>query len=317
MFQPNHMVSGQQWRMNSFGFEYSTKELLPIKDLFTLRGGWIQPNREFLDQPLSKLFLNNAIESSKGLGGNIKWSSSYSTWGGTLNIKPNDWFYVKNGMFLYWNDATSRGNHGLAFQGDSYWPQRNGGMYVAEAGLTPKLTADKLEGKYAFGFHATEVNGAKNGDGSVAGEQHGFWIQADQMLWREPSGEAGKLKKEGLNTFNVVSWADTNNRSNKFPFYFHSGLTYTGLLPSRDKDVLALAFAYGYYNYVYTSSSSSTTRKEYTYTSVIEATYQYKINGWAHFQPFVQLIDNPNGVGSGNSRKSNATVIGFQTGMTF
>ena len=311
MFNPNHMDSGAQWRMNSFGFEYSTNKLLPIKDLITLRGGWIQPSREFLDQPLSKLFLNSAIEGSKGMGGNIKWSSSFSTWGGTLNFKPTDWLYIKNGFFLYWNNATSRGNHGLGFQGDAYDPSNNGTMYVTEAGVTPQLTAAKLEGKYAFGFHATEVQGAKNTAGSVIGEQHGFWVQADQMLWREPSSKPGKLKKEGLSTFNVVSWADDNIRLNKFPFYFHSGLAYTGLLPSREKDILALAFAYGYYNPDYISNSTAS--KDYTYTSVIEATYQYKINGWAHFQPFFQIIDNP----KGNSTKSNATVIGFQTGITF
>ena len=315
MFNPNHMDSGTRWRMNSFGFEYSTKELLPIKDLFTLRGGWIQPNREFLDQPLSKLFLNNAIESSKGLGGNIQWSSSFSTWGGTLNFKPTDWLYVKNGFFLSYPSATRNSNRGLSFQGDAYRTSTNGVMYVAEAGITPKITADKLEGKYAFGFHATEVQTAKRASGSLVGEQHGFWVQADQMLWREPSGEAGKLKKEGLSSFNVVSWADTDNQSNKFPFYFHSGLAYTGLLPSRDKDVLAIAFAYGLYNTeTYNGPGTTwTTYKNHTYTSVIEATYHYKINGWSHFQPFVQIIDNP----KGDSRKSNATVIGFQTGMTF
>ena len=313
MFNPNHMDSGSQWRMNSFGFEYSTKELLPIKDLFTLRGGWIQPSREFLDQPLSKLFLNNAIESSKGLGGNIQWSSSFSTWGTALNFKPTDWLYIKNGLFLSYNRATSRGNHGLAFQGNAMQPSQNGVMYVGEAGITPKITADQLEGKYAFGFHATEVQGAKNSTRSdVVGEQHGYWVQADQMLWREPSGEAGKLKKEGLSTFNVVSWADDNNQSNKFPLYFHNGLAYTGLLPTREKDVLAIAFAYGYCNPAFFSSAGATTRK-YTYISVVEATYQYKINGWAHLQPFVQIIDNP----KGNSSKSNATVIGFQTGITF
>jgi carbohydrate-selective porin OprB len=304
--------------MNSFGFEYSTKELLPIKDLFTLRGGWIQPSREFLDQPLSKIFLNNAIESSKGLGGNIQWSSSFSTWGTTLNFKPTEWLYVKNGLFLSYNRGTSRGNHGLAFQGNAMQPSQNGVMYVGEAGITPKITKDKLEGKYAFGFHATEVQGIKNTAGSVIGEQHGFWVQADQMLWREPSGESGKLKKEGLSTFNVVSWADDNNRGNKFPFYFHSGLAYTGLLPSRDKDILAIAFAYGYYNpyFVSSTATSLTAARPYTYTSVIEATYHYKINGWSHFQPFVQIIDNPNGVGSGSSQKSNATIFGFQIGMT-
>jgi hypothetical protein len=83
-----------------FGFEYTAPELFDIKELITLRGGWLPPQNEFIDQPLSKLFVNNAFESSKGIGANIPWSSSFTTWGGTLKIKPLDWYYAKAGLFM-------------------------------------------------------------------------------------------------------------------------------------------------------------------------------------------------------------------------
>ena len=67
-FQPSHWQSGTQWRLMTFGLEYETPELLGIKEFVTLRGGWLQPQKEFVDQPLSKLFVNNAFESSKGIG---------------------------------------------------------------------------------------------------------------------------------------------------------------------------------------------------------------------------------------------------------
>ena len=52
----------------TFGLTYTTPELFGMKEFLTLTGGWIQPQKEFIDQPLSKLFVNNAFESSKGIG---------------------------------------------------------------------------------------------------------------------------------------------------------------------------------------------------------------------------------------------------------
>ena len=84
----------------TFGLTYSTPELFGAKEFLTLTGGWLQPQKEFIDQPLSKLFVNNAFESSKGVGANIPFSSSFTTWGGTLKIKPVEWFYAKAGLFM-------------------------------------------------------------------------------------------------------------------------------------------------------------------------------------------------------------------------
>ncbi len=63
--------------------------------------------------------MNNAIESAKGIGGNIPFSSSFSTWGGTLQLNPTKWYYAKAGLFMAFPGATASSNHGLAFQGDS------------------------------------------------------------------------------------------------------------------------------------------------------------------------------------------------------
>ncbi|MFZ4777170.1 MAG: hypothetical protein ACOYM3_17510, partial [Terrimicrobiaceae bacterium] len=71
MFNPSNWISGTQFRILQFGMEIGSSDLLPVKDMIVLRGGWLQPQKEFLDQPLSKLFLNNAVNSAKGIGGNI------------------------------------------------------------------------------------------------------------------------------------------------------------------------------------------------------------------------------------------------------
>ena len=330
MFAPTNWQSGTQFRVMSFGLEAGTSELLAIKDMVVLRAGWLQPQKEFLDQPLSKLFLNNAVNSAKGVGGNIPFGSSFSTWGGTLNVKLHETVYVKNGLFMSYPQATSSTNHGLAYQG--YGPNRalNGLFYIGETGYTPKIGQSKLEGRYAFGgyFYGTPEGQTKSWNGTEAPGRYGFYFQADQMLYREASSEAaptkpqaasdGKsfkevapvekasLSKQGLHTFNLISMAPGYATANQFPFYFQSGLVYTGLIPSRDKDLTMVSLAYGaYQGEVYSPSK--------TYTAVLEGGYRFQINGWSYLQPFVQYFARPNGT----QEVANATVLGFLTGLVF
>jgi len=188
MFNPTNWASGTQWRLLSFGLEVGTEDLLPVKDMVIFRGGWLQPQKEFIDQPLSKLFLNNAVNSAKGVGGNIPFSSSFSTWGGTLQVKPIDWYYVKGGLFMAYPSATTSSNHGLAFQGFAQDISLNGLMAMGETGITPKIGASELPGKYAAGaYYWGNQKNSFNGTSQYG--QYGFYFQADQMLFRESSAE--------------------------------------------------------------------------------------------------------------------------------
>jgi len=318
MFQPNHMYSGTQFRVTSFGLNYSTKNLLPVEDMIVLRAGWLQPSREFADQPLSKLFLNNAIESSKGIGGNIKFSSSYSAWGGTVEIKPIQDVYIKNGLFMAVPEAGETANHGLGFRGYSLDTERNGLWYMGEAGYKPKIGSSKLEGKYAFGGYffgtpvstrtGTKTGGSKTYTGELEDGRNGLYIQADQMLYREPSEDASKLSKEGLSVFNLFCFAPDYITDNKYPFYFQTGLVYTGLLPTREKDSTQIALGYGDFN-----DYKDKPDMDLSATYVLEVGHSFQINGWWFARPFVQYIRNP----KGDCSVKDATVFGLSTGFTF
>jgi porin len=335
LFQPSNNQSGTQWRLLTFGLEYETPELFGIKEFITLRGGWLQPQKEFIDQPLSKLFINNAVESAKGIGGNIQFSSSFSTWGGTLNIKPVDWYYLKGGLFMAYPDATSSENHGLAFEGFREDYSQNGLFFMGETGVTPKIGPSQLPGKYAFGGYYW--GGFRNSfNGTVNYGQYGLYWQFDQMLFREPSPEEPaplgkgpsdaksmvakepvapskpKLSKQGLYSFNLISWAP--NYNNLFPFYFHSGLVYEGLIPTRDKDKLMFVIAYGAYSLfnIHALQDRGVVNQP-NYSIVLEWDYRIQINEWAYFQPFVQYFIQPNGTGA----VKNATILGFAYAVTF
>lgn len=339
LFQPSNNQSGTQWRLTTFGLEYASPELFGVDKFLTLRGGWLQPQKEFIDQPLSKLFVNNAIESAKGVGGNIPFSSSFSTWGGTLQVKPTASSYVKGGLFMAYPSATASSNHGLAFEGFGPDVSLNGLMAMAEAGITPKIGASQLPGKYAVGgFYWGQEKDSFNGTSQYG--QYGFYWQADQMLFREPSpeepaplakgpsdgksvaggkdfkqpvtSEPAKLSKQGLYTFNLLTFSPKYN--NLYPFYFQSGLVYEGLIPTRDKDKTMFAIGFGTYSYqnIEARQNAGNTNQP-NYSMVLEWDYRLQINEWAHFQPFVQYIIQPNGTGA----VQNATILGFAYGMNF
>ncbi len=341
LFQPSNNQSGTQWRLTSFGLEYATPELFGVEEFLTLRGGWLQPQKEFIDQPLSKLFVNNAVESSKGVGGNIPFSSSFSTWGGTIEIKPVKSYYAKAGLFMAYPGATSSSNHGLAFEGFAEDTSLNGLFVMAETGITPKLGPSELPGKYAVGgYYWGQERDSFNGTYNYG--QYGFYWQADQMLFREPSPEepaplakgpsdgkstvdskSGKsfqapvetkaeLSKQGLYTFNLISFAPKYN--NLYPFYFQSGLVYEGLIPTRDADKTMFAIGFGSYSYENIQNLQSRGRtNQPNYSIVLEWDYRFQINKWAYFQPFVQYFIQPNGTGA----IQNATILGFAYAVSF
>jgi porin len=307
MFNPSNWQSGTQWRLLNFGLLLDSAKLWPVEHLLTVKLGWLQPQREFADQPLSKLFLNNAVNSAKGLGGNIPFSSSESTWGSTLTVRPHDDWYLKNALFLTYPDPTASSNHGLMFQG-SLDPAQNGLWYMGEGGWTPSFGPEKLPGKYAFGgyYYGTPAGQAAWNGSTVTG-QYGFYVQADQMLYREASsGPAEELSSQGLKVFNLFYFTTSEARADVYPFYFQSGVVYSGLLPRRDLDLAMISLGCG----VYTAAAGAPARSP---TAVIEGAYRWQVNGWLYAQPFVQYFSRPDGT----SAVANAAILGLTAGVVF
>ena len=238
--------------------------------------------------------------------------------------------------------ATGTGNHGLAFQGFGPDPSQNGLFAIGETGFTPKIGLSKLPGKYAFGVFYYEQDNASFFGAHYSGF-YGFYWQVDQMLFREPSheepaslaktppdrrsvadGDSGKslsepvpaikskLSNQGLYLFSLFTYAPKYN--NILPFYFHTGLVYKGLIPTRDNDQLMAVFGFGQYSI---SNIQAFQREgnvnQPNYTAVLEVAYRIQINKWAFFQPYLQYITQPNGTGE----IENATILDFETGIAF
>jgi porin len=319
-FNPSTYQSGKQWRLMPFYLTYTTPELFGVKKLLTLSGGWQDPYEIFAQQPESKLFRNNAIISSKGISANgVGWSSSYAAWGGYLKIKPLDWYYAQAGLYLAIPEGNNTANHGLDLQG-ALPAGRNGWVVLAETGVTPRLGPAQLPGKYAMGGYYWGIENTSY-DGAAREGRFGLYWQADQMLWREPSpsldGEGktavkAPLPEQGLSWFSFFNFAPPSN--NAMPFYFHTGLVYRGLVPTRDADLTGVAFALGNYSYDKIQADYRAEREVHqTYESVVEFDYRIQVNKWAFVQPYLQYVIRPNGTG----QVANAAVIGLHFGVDF
>jgi porin len=327
-FNPSKYQSGQQWRLMPFYLTYVTPELFGVKNLLTISGGWQNPYDFFTDQPDSKFFMSNAISVTKGIGGvnGFPWSSSYAAWGGFLKVKPTDWYYAMAGLYVAIPESTTMSNHGLGLAGYAPNPSENGLYFLAETGVTPKLGAAKLPGKYAFGSIYWGLEN-ESFNGQAYDQKSTFYWQADQMIFREPAPAAKsplndkkfkespaepKLSEQGLSATTFFNFAPSYD--NAMPFYFQTGLVYKGLIPGRDHDQIGVAFGYGNYSYnkIVAEEEAGKTIHQ-TYEAVIEADYRVQLTKFTYLQPFWQYIVRPNGTGI----TQNANIFGLHMGVTF
>jgi porin len=245
-------------------------------------------------------------------------------------------------------------NHGYNFQGTAPFKTsssaygQNGLYNVNEIGWTPKLGADKLEGKYAVGGYiwgqnntdfVPYVNNA-NGKGGTSENSTimGMYFQADQRLYAvkeaapaapsmsknpvdsknpAPAAAPAVSKTRGLYSFNMFTFSDPQNVA--MPFYFQSGLVYKGLLDARPLDQMGACFGAGFYSNYYneyldtTKVSGKPNIPHYSSTGVLEAFYCIQMNKWATLQPFAEWIVNP----AGNGTVNNDLILGASVKCLF
>ena len=225
VFNPNKDTSGMGVRIMSQFLQYSTDP--KSKDpQFLVKAGWINPYEDFLTQPESKNFENNAIASAKGIGGNaygytagynkknnpypvtaVPWGSTYDSWGGMLRAKPTAFTYLQS--YLGLAIAGYAGTQATPTSGGNY--NNHGFNFQGTAAFNPN---DKnQQGKYAYG-------------------QNGIY-NVNEFGWTPKLGEA---KLEGRYAIGNYIWGQNNN-----DFGSHSGnATISGLYLQADQRLTAV-----------------------------------------------------------------------------
>lgn len=283
LFDPSDWGSGTGLRLLQIGIDVEAGPGSPGQRRYNLIAGWIQPQQQFLQQPLSKLVLNHAVLSAKGVGGNIPFVSSFSTWGATLAWRPNTDQQLKGGLFMTYPDATQSSNHGLWFGGNPSQPSQNRMMGIVEWGSRHRLGQQRLPGLWALGAYVYGFPGETAADSFNTAPQVGGYLQLDQTLWQDK-----QLSSRRLDGFSVIALAPEFN--NPYPFYGHLGLAFQGPWRSRPADVLIGTMAYGSYSAALGSPSKSS-------SLIAEMGYQLSLDRaeTLFLYPYLQVLIRPDG----------------------
>ena len=162
---------------------------------------------------------------------------------------------------------------------------------------------------------------ASNGMPARHGSNFGAYLVMNKMVWRRPD-----TATQGLAAFLRLGYAPPDR--NLFSFEVDAGLTFKGLFPNRELDVLGLGAAYGRIGYARRLDQDQVVftgigQPIRDYEGVLEITYQARIAPWWLLQPDLQLVCNPGGyiqappLAPVRQPIRNALVIGLRSGITF
>jgi len=276
LFDPSDWGAGTGARLMQVGIGMESKSL-------NLLAGWIQPQQHFLLQPLSKKVLNHAVLSAKGLGGNIPFVSSFSTWGALADWRSSSKSYIKAGTFMTYPEATESSNHGLWFGGNPNQPGSNRLMGLIETGTRLSLGKRQRPGLVAIGAYVYNGAAVQTNPSVNQGTQSGGYLQWDQQLWSDPKGTGRQI-----DVFSVLTASPAAN--NAYPLYGHVGLAIQGPFSQRTQDLLISTLAVGTY-------SRATPGTSPTSSLIAELGYQLALDSRSSYAlyPFAQLVVRPEG----------------------
>jgi porin len=286
-------------------------------DRLNLRLGRLAAGDEFMTSPLYWLFVSRGINGNPaGIFKNVPGMSNYpvATWGARIRVQPAESVYAMAGAFN--GDPTLGDNdkHGVD------WTMRGPLFAIAEIGylLNQGKGASGLPGNYKLGAYYNGgpfpqfLGGVAGGPAPVTQGNTGFYILADQMIYR-----GGGANPPSLTPFVSIIVAP-NVAINTMPIFVDGGLVYRGLIPGRANDVAGFAVIYGTFSSDLRQSERLQRRAGVAaaiqdYELVLEWTYGIQVARWLAVQPDVQYVVRPNG----SSAIPNALILGFQVSMNF
>lgn len=243
-------------------------------------------------------FLNNSLVNNAA----VPWPD-YGL-GVQALVLPAEWFYSQVGVF----DSQGQGGRtgfDTAFHGPAHF------FFIHESGFTPAFTRNRktYPGTYRFGYwydptpKETFRLSPRTGEPRTRNGDWGAYLSFDQLVFRENEQEE---YEQGLGLFFRYGYAhgDVNEISN----FWSYGLSYTGLAPSRDDDVLGLGVAHASLSEALGHLEPGLERE-----TAIELFYNFQVNKWIQVTPDLQIIVDP----GGSEDLRNSIVLGLRFGAYF
>ena len=300
----------------------------------SLRLGQLSADTEFVVSEYGATFINSSLGWPAFMYENLPGGGPaypMGTLGIRLALNPLDWFKFQTAVFqgnVYAQDVNL---HGFRWRLDS----QNGLFSINEAQFLWNQSG-KQPGQFKAGAWLDTAEFAEPNDDRLVRGNYGFYFIVDQMLCPKPaklsqdSADAPKDGKSSLSASDGNKVAPAEQQSGQglgwfgrlgfeprdhdfIGFYFDTGLTYKGLIPTRDEDTVGVAFAYAKLSSGAPQPGINESAGGLGAEMAFEATYVAQITKWLSIQPDLQVIINP----GGNKGLSNALVIGGRLSITF
>lgn len=305
-----------------------------LDDKISIRFGQLSADSEFLISDYAGLFINATFGWPAFAYMNIpNGGAGYpmGTLGARLALNPADGITFQAAVFQGNVFAQDVNRHGFRWSLDA----QTGYTFLNEAQFRWNHREEEagLPGQIKPGAWFQTGESADALAGSTSSGNAGFYVVLDQMLYREPGGRRAEgCTKDGKSIVDAKSFqapvdmeksdqglgwfgraAFTPSDRNVITFSFDTGLSYKGLIPTRDKDTIGLAFGYAQLSNEARTSLKDAGASPMGAEMVLEVTYQAEITPWLIVQPDLQYIINP----GGTSDLGNALVIGGRAAITF
>ena len=301
------------------------QELLDKK--ISIRAGQLTADSDFIVSEYGALFINATFGWPSLVYMNIPNGGAgtpVGTLGSRLAFAPVDWFTFQSAIFQGNVFAQDVNRHGFRYRLDA----QTGFTFMNEGQFSWGQSEDSqaLPGMFKPGVWFQTGQNADALASKTSSGNAGFYAMIDQLLIAEPSElppTSGKSKdgksapapakksNQGLGFFGRVGFAPSDR--NAVEFYFDSGLTYKGPIPSRDNDSLGIAFGMAQFSKGFQNQLVNDSVTPDGAEMVLETTYQVEITPFMLLQPDVQYIINP----GANRNLDNAFVIGCRASFTF
>lgn len=267
-------------------------------------------NVAFMQNPFFIFAVKNVFQV--GFGGDLK-----------LYYKVNDDFVPYFASGLYSTDV-GYGRWGIR---EFFDAQDSQYMWVNELGVNTNWLNTgngKMPGSYKVGVlynseEVTEVNYNTWGGQFPPSKSKGatsFYANFDQMVFKE---NADPADLQGLGVFFRYATSTDDDRSLAYApgfgveNFFSFGFNYTGIIPGRDKDVLAFGYAITDFNDYVEPTAKWAGVKGPTDEQILELYYKIVVCPWLEITPDLQYILNP----AGNTEVQDALVAGVRFRIIF
>jgi len=218
-----------------------------------------------------------------------------------LEVRPVKWYSLQLGVA----DAQSvlyKPGFSTAFHDEAWFM----GYLENDFHITLPSARGSLPGNYRAGLlydprPRARFSSSKYEQGAD-GDDYGAYISVDQLVYRErPEDE------QGLGVFGRFGYKTPE--TNRVARFWSTGLSYTGLIPQRERDSLGFGVAFQRSSFLYRSRVDDQFDNETAY----ELYYAIRIAEWLVVTPDVQYLDNPGAHGD----VGRTIVAGIRTRISF